>query len=113
MKECETLNLLKIEGSYLKFIVETITELNLLEHMETCKVCKSHLIDALEKDLHITVLGNLFLKHYEEKTIPQFKNYNDTKNYVDARIQWRKLKLNEILKNANIELKDLRSKIDS
>ena len=113
MQECETLNLLKIEGSYLKFIVEIITELNLLEHIETCNACKTNLVETVEKDQFVTALGNLFLKHYEEKTIPQFKNYNDTKNYVDARIQWRKLKLNEILKNANIELKDLRSKIDS
>jgi hypothetical protein len=112
MQECETLDLLKIEASYLKFIVETITELNLLEHMEICKTCRTHLIEAVEKDQHIKIPGNLFLKQCEEKSIPQFNNYKESKNFIDARIQWRKLALTEIIKNADIELMDLRNRID-
>ncbi len=111
MGKCETIDLLRLEGRYLKFIVETHTELNLLEHVEGCDECKKEVLRAVEKDEPLADYGNLFQKEVEDQIVPQWGDYKKPVNFIDARIQWRKRRLKELLENAELELSNLRDRI--
>ena len=111
MGKCETIELLRLEGRYLKFIVETHTELNLLEHVEECSECKQEILNAVEKDEPLADYGNLFQKEVEDKIVPQWTDYKNPENFIDARIQWRKRRLKELLDNAELELENLRERL--
>ena len=112
MGKCETIEFLRLEGRYLKFTVETHTELNLLEHVEKCTECKNEIHNAVEKDEPLVDYGNLFQKNVEDQIVPQWTDYRKPENYIDARIQWRKRRLKELLENAELELNDLRERLD-
>ena len=112
MGKCETIEFLRLEGRYLKFIVETHTELNLLEHVEKCTECKKEILNAVEKNEPLVDYGNLFQKNVEDQIVPQWTDYRNPENYIDARIQWRKRRLKELLDNAELELNDLRERLD-
>ena len=112
MGKCDTIELLRLEGRYLKFIVENHTELNLLEHVEKCKDCKEEILRAVEKDEPLADYGNLFQKEVDDPIVPQSSDYKNPANFIDARIQWRKRRLNELLmENAEMELKSLRTRL--
>ena len=112
MGKCETIEFLRLEGRYLKFIVETHTELNLLEHVEKCTKCKKEILNTVEKNEPLVDYGNLFQKNVEDQIVPQWTDYRNPENYIDARIQWRKRRLKELLDNAELELNDLRERLD-
>ena len=111
MVKCEKINLLKLQGQYLRFIVENHAELNILEHIEKCSQCRKDILEALGEDTPLPDYGNLFQREFEDNTVPQYSNYKNPVNFVDARIQWRKRKLRELLENAELELKDLESRL--
>ncbi|MCW4048887.1 MAG: hypothetical protein NWE89_04040 [Candidatus Bathyarchaeota archaeon] len=111
MEDCETLDLLRLEGRYMKFIVETMSELNLLEHVEKCETCRDKVRKAMENDQHLADFGNLFEKTVEDETVPQHSDYKNPDNFMDARIQWRKRRLKQLLENAELELQDLRKRV--
>ena len=111
MGRCETIELLRLEGRYLKFIVENHTELNLLEHVEGCGECKEEILRAVEKDEPLADYGNLFQKEVDDPIVPQSSDYRDPVNFIDARIQWRKRRLNELMENAEMELSSLRVRL--
>ena len=111
MSKCDTIELLRLEGKYLKFIVENHTELNLLEHVEKCEECKKEILRAVEKEEPLTDYGNLFQKEVEDQIVPQSSDYRNPVNFIDARIQWRKRRLKELMENAEMELSSLRTRL--
>lgn len=111
MDECETVDLLKLQGKYLIFIIENHVELNILEHLEKCDVCKKNIIKAVQQNQKITNYGSLFEYKFEDDTIPQFFDNNNPENFLDSRINLRKIKLNKLIENAEIELEDLETRI--
>jgi hypothetical protein len=111
MGRCETIELLRLEGRYLKFIVENHTELNLLEHVERCDECKKEILRAVEKDEPLAHYGNLFQKEVDDPIVPQISDYKNPVNFIDSRIQWRKRRLNELMENAEMELASLRARL--
>lgn len=111
MDKCDKVNLLKLQGQYLMFVVENHAELNILEHIEKCNDCRKNIIEAVEKDKPLPDYGNLFQREFDDQTVPQFSDYKKTENFVDARVQWRKRKLKELIKNAEMELEDLETRL--
>jgi len=111
MGRCETIELLRLEGRYLKFIVENHTELNLLEHVERCDECKKEILRAVEKDESLAHYGNLFQKEVDDPIVPLVSDYKNPVNFIDSRIQWRKRRLNELMENAEMELASLRARL--
>ena len=111
MGKCYTIELLRLEGRYIKFIVENHTELNLLEHVEKCKECKKEILGAVEKDELLEDYGNLFQKEVEDQIVPQSSDYRNPVNFINSRIQWRKRRLMELMENAEMELKSLRTRL--
>jgi hypothetical protein len=111
MDKCEKVNLLKLQGQYLLFIVENTAELNILEHIETCKECRKQILDAVKNDKPIPDYGNLFQHDFNDPTIPQYTEYKNPLNFIDARIHWRKRKLKELIKNAETELNDIETRL--
>jgi hypothetical protein len=111
MVNCDNVNLLKLQGQYLRFIVENHAELNILEHIENCGECRKEILESMEKGAPLPNYGNLFQCDVQDKTLPQYSDYKKPLSFVDARVQWRKRKLKELLKNAELELKDLESRL--
>jgi len=106
MEDCDRLDLLWLEGRYLCFIAETSTELNILEHLESCGSCRAKVMKAIEEDEKILGLGSLFQKSSDDEEVPKYGG--DPQSFVNARIAWRKRKLEELLRSAELELEDLR-----
>lgn len=111
MEKCDKVNLLKLQGQYLMFVIENHAELNILEHIEECSKCRQTIIKAVEAEKPLPDYGNLFQREYDDPTVPQYSDYKKTENFVDARIQWRKRKLKELIKNAEMELTDLETRL--
>ena len=111
MEDCEQLNLRRLEGSYLKFIVENHAELSLLEHVEKCITCREHIKKLVETNDYSADFGNLFQREADHPTAPQFTDHRDPEDFIDARIQWRKNRLKQINESAEAELEDLRKRI--
>lgn len=109
MEDCDRLDLLWLEGRYMGFIVETNTELDILEHLERCGSCRAKVLKAVEEDEKILGLGSLFQRGLGEEGIPVYEG--DPESFVDARISWRKEKLEELLRSAEVELEDLRQRL--
>jgi hypothetical protein len=113
MEECEQLNLRRLEGNYLKFMVENHAELSLLEHIENCIQCREYIEKLVEIDGHSTDFGNLFHRKLNDSSSPQFTDHNDPNDFIDARIQWRKRQLIRLNESAETELEDLQKQISS
>ncbi|RLI03961.1 hypothetical protein DRO31_00435 [Candidatus Bathyarchaeota archaeon] len=111
MQKCDKVNLLKLQGQYLMFIVENTAELNILEHIEQCSGCKANIIKAVKEDRPVPDYGNMFQREFDDQTVPQYSDYKKPENFVDARVQWRKRKLKELIKNAEMELADLETRL--
>jgi len=111
MEDCEQLNLRRLEGSYLKFIVENHAELGLLEHVEGCTRCRERIKTFVDSGGHSTDFGNLFQREADDPTAPQFTDHRDALDFIDARIQWRKNRLTQLNESAETELEDLRKRI--
>jgi len=111
MQKCDKVNLLKLQGQYLMFIVENTAELNILEHIEECSKCREQIIKAVNEDNPLPDYGNLFQREFDDQTVPQYSDYKKPENFIDARVQWRKRKLKELIKNAEIELADLETRL--
>ena len=111
MARCDKINLLKLQGQYLGFIVENHAELNILEHIEQCEECRRQIKEAVEKDQPLPDYGNLFQREFDDSTVPQYSDYKNPVNFINARINWRKRKLKELIKNAEMELEDLETRL--
>jgi hypothetical protein len=111
MTQCDKINLLKLQGQFLKFIVENHAELNILEHIESCEKCKHKILESVEKKIHLPDYGNLFDWKITDKTIPQYSEYKNHMNFVNARILWGKKTLNVLIEKAEIELEDLENRL--
>ena len=109
MEDCDKLDLLWLEGRYLGFIVETNTELNILEHLERCSACRSKIMKSIENDEKILGLGSLFQRGFGEEEIPRYGG--DPESFMDARITWRRAKLEALLRDAELELDDMRKRV--
>ena len=94
MEDCDRLDLLWLEGRYLGFIVETSTELNSLEHLQRCEACRAKIMKAVEDDEKILGLGSLFQRGFGDEDIPKYGG--DSESFMDARIAWRKKKLEDL-----------------
>lgn len=109
MEDCDALDLLWLEGKYLSFIVETHTELNVLEHLERCGACRAKVVRAIERDEGIPGLGSLFLRGSGDEEAPGYGG--DPESFMDARIVWRRAKLEGLLRDAELELDDMRKRV--
>jgi len=113
MEDCEQLNLRRLEGSYLKFIVENHAELSLLEHVEKCTACSESIKRLVEAGGHSDDFGSLFQREIDDPSVPQFTDHRNFEGFMDARIQWRKDRLTQLNENAEAELEDLRRRISA
>jgi len=104
MAKCDKVNLLKLQGQFMEFIVENHAELNILEHIEQCTDCRKKIQEAVLKEQQLPDYGNLFQREFDDPTVPQYSDYKNPVNFINARIQWRKRKLKELIKNAEMEL---------
>ena len=111
MEDCEQLNIRRLEGSYLKFIVENHAELNLLEHVEECTTCMDQVKKLVETGDSSTDFGSLFQIEIDDPSAPRFTGHRDAEGFIDARIQWRKDRLKRLNESAEAELEDLRDRI--
>jgi hypothetical protein len=109
MEDCDKLDLLWVEGRYLGFIVETNTELNMLEHLEGCAACRAKIVKSIENDEEILGLGSLFQRDSGEEDIPSYSG--DPESFMDARMAWRRAKLEALLRDAELELEDLKKRL--
>jgi len=119
-EDCEPLWLLHIEAEYIDFLLSIETEIRLLKHIRGCRVCKDKLalIFSRERD-PADELEELFAIDLPEKLLnssallncPLRDNYADADDYIEARIKWRLEKLQTIISNAEMELKQIGSKI--
>jgi hypothetical protein len=109
MEDCDKLDLLWLEGRYLSFIIETNTELNILEHLESCNACRSKIMKSIENDENVLGLGSLFQRGFGEEEIPRYEG--DPEPFMDARITWRRAKLEALLRDAELELEDMRKRV--
>lgn len=113
MKDCEILDLLRIEDKYLKFIVDVHTELNFLEHSESCKICLDHIKNNLEDNNELFEFGNLFNKYSINEKYPKYSECESIECFIYSRIQNRKKQLKNILEKTEIELSELKKRLES
>jgi hypothetical protein len=106
MEDCDRMDLLWLEGRYMGFIVETNMELNILSHLVECNACRAKIMKAIKDDEKVLGLGSLFQRGFSEEDIPKYEG--DEETFMDARIFWRKRKLEDLLRSAELELEDLR-----
>jgi hypothetical protein len=66
---------------------------------------------ALEKGTPSSNHGNLFHRNLQIDTIPNYSDHKKNLNLINERIKLRKSKLNKLVKNAEMELKDLESRL--
>ena len=111
MATCDKVNLLKLQGQYLGFIIENHAELNILEHIEQCTECRDQILEAVRDDKPLPDYGNLFQREFDDQSVPQFSDYKNPTNFIDSRIQWRKRRLKELIRDAEAELKDLETRL--
>ncbi|OGD54573.1 hypothetical protein A3K81_00855 [Candidatus Bathyarchaeota archaeon RBG_13_60_20] len=109
MEDCDALDFLWLEGRYLGFIVETHAELNLLEHIGECGRCRARVLKAVEGDEKILVLGTLFQRGSAEEGVPVYDG--DAETFMDARVGWRRAKLESLLREAEAGLESLRERL--
>jgi hypothetical protein len=108
LEECDDLDLLKLEGQYLTFIAETHTELNLLEHLESCPTCRERVKNCIRRDVEDVDYGSLFQWDLSGSTAPSIKDYTDLDEFMSARIRWRKRNLMKLLESAEVEVESLK-----
>lgn len=111
MLKCESLNLLKLQGQYLKFIVENYDELNILEHIENCEECQKEIVEAIEKRKTLFYFAKIFNQNLPIDILNNFSNNKNLINLIKSRIKCRKKKLNILITNAEMELNDLESRL--
>ena len=118
--DCEPLWLLHVESEYIGFLVSVETEARLLKHIQKCRACRDKLAPIFTKERDpIDELETLFAVDLPEKLLnssamldcPVRDNYTNADDYIEARIKWRLDKLQTIIANAEIELKQIGSKI--
>ena len=113
MGDCEQLSLRRLEGKYLKFMVENHVELSLLEHVEKCAACRERVKRLVETGSHSPDFGSLFHREIDDKTAPWFTDHSDPGGFMDARIKWRKNRLTQLNESAEAELEDLQKRISA
>jgi len=111
MGDCEQLELRRLEGRYLKFMVENHAELNLLEHVEKCVECRERIRRLVETGGISADFGSLFQRDIMDPSAPRFTDHGNPEEFMDARIQWRKNMLTQLNESAEAELEDLRGRI--
>jgi hypothetical protein len=113
MKDCEILDLLRVEDKYLKFIVDVHTELNFLEHFENCRICLENIKNNIKDNQELSGFGNLFNKSSINEKHPKYSECETIENFIYSRIQNRKSQLLDILEKTEIELSELKKRIES
>lgn len=119
-EDCEPLWLLHVESEYIGFLVSVETEARLLKHIQKCSACRNKLASIYTKEREAAdELETLFAVDLPEKLLnssamldcPIRDNFENADDYIKARIKWRLDKLQNIAANAEIELKQIGSKI--
>ena len=103
---------MKLQGQYLRFIIENQTELDILDHIEQCDECRQEIAEAIKAEKPLPDYGNLFQRQLNNPTVPQYGEYKKTENFINARIQWRRRKIKEHIEEAEMELKDLETRLE-
>lgn len=119
-EDCEPLWLLHVESEYVGFLVSVESEVRLLRHIRKCRACRDKLATIYMKERDpIDELETLFAVDLPDKLLnssalldcPLRDNYSNADDYIEARINWRLDKLKTIISNAEMELKQIGSKI--
>jgi hypothetical protein len=113
MKDCEILDLLRVEDKYLKFIIDVHTELNFLEHFESCRICLEYIKNNLEDNKELFEFGDLFDKYSVNEKYPKYSEFENIEYFLYSRIQNRKNQLKDILEKTEIELSELKKRLES
>lgn len=109
VEDCEELDLLRLEGRYLGFIVETHAELNVLEHITKCASCRARVLRSVEDGEDVPALGGLFQMNHAEEGTPVYDG--DPEAFMDARMEWRRSRLERLLEEAEAGLESLRGRL--
>jgi hypothetical protein len=111
LEECDVLDLRRLEGQYLIFIAETHTELNMLEHLETCIPCRKRVIFNLRKGEENEEWGGLLKWDIGDSSAPIYRKYDNAEDFLEARIRWRKGILLKLLESAEVEVESLKDNL--
>jgi hypothetical protein len=107
-----------LKGEYAAFIIELELEVALLEHINECPRCSENIAQVIKTGVHLDDWwNNLFSKELpdffgynndffpeKEEYCPSFEEYANVKEFIEARILWRKKKLKNIWYDARTEL---------
>ena len=99
---CDVLDLLSLEGEYVSFITDLENEITILEHLQSCEVCRTSIRETTRDNRAAT----------ENPWSMLFSNEGDEgfEESLDAMIRLRLGKLRGIRADAMIELTDLRER---
>ncbi|MBD3228943.1 MAG: hypothetical protein GF329_12210 [Candidatus Lokiarchaeota archaeon] len=111
MERCENIELLRVEGKYISFIAELRTEKKILKHIMRCENCRNWVISSIDGDEIHKYFGKLFDTIVYDPTVPKYSDYEDINSFIDARITWRLERLDELIKNAEMELDEISKKL--
>jgi hypothetical protein len=113
MLNCESLDLIILQGKYLRFIVENFDELNTLEHFEECKECQKEIFKILKNGEPSFTFGNLFNGNFLSDSLLINSDIKKQSKLINERIKCRKELIAQIIQNAEIELREIESRLDT
>jgi hypothetical protein len=120
---CEKWKNLFLKTQFREFIIELGSEIELLEHLLQCEICKTGIQRLVEKDECVSNerWSNLFLKDLPDRyepfndavsvyygDCPRFEDYRiNIESFIEDRIKWRIHVIEKILKDAEVELEEI------
>lgn len=118
---CEPLWLIHMEAEYIGFMVSIESEIRLLEHIRGCRVCRDKLddvvaanrepADELEEIFATDLPDRLGLEDSHSEDCPVRSDYTAPDSFIEARIAWRRRRLDKLLLDAELELGHLSGRI--
>ena len=115
--------MLELRGEYVSFIMDLETELALLKHISECDGCREKVKGMIDADgARDDLWGRLFCRDLPEimgkkgdssEPCPEREHYEDIDGFIDARVDWRISRVQEILSSAEVELGDLQERLES
>lgn len=104
METEDKLEWFRLEEKYLCFLAELKTEKKMLNHISKCKACRKWIIENMDGNKIYEYFGKLFDTIVYDPIVPKYREFENVDNFIDARINWRLDKLDELIKNTEIVL---------
>ena len=107
METKDKIALFRLEEKYLCFLAELKTEKKMLNHIYKCEACRKWVVDNMDGDEIYIDFGKLFDTIVYDPIVPKYVEFENLDNFIDARINWRLDRLDELIKNTEIELEKI------